>query len=169
MDEAGFNTAEEDESSTAPRAELDLDQFLPYRLSRLADSISQSLAEFYAKRYQINVAQWRVLAWLSHCDDLTAKKVCTYTNMDKARVSRAIQTLEDREIISRSPSLHDQRLHNLHLTEKGRELLSELIPEALDWEAEFVSPLSSSEYRDLFNMMRKLERQVDRMEQDVVA
>ena len=60
--------------------------------------------------------------------------------------------------------LHDQRLHNLHLTEKGRELLSELIPEALDWEAQFVSPLSSSEYRDLFNMMRKLERQVDRME-----
>lgn len=163
-DEAGLSKTEEmDKRLTTPRAELDLDQFLPYRLSRLADTISQSLAEFYAKRYQINVAQWRVLAWLSHCDDLTAKKICAYTNMDKARVSRAIQTLEDRGFISRSLSPHDQRLHNLHLTEKGRETLSDLIPEAQDWEATLVTPLSASEYRDLFNVMRKLERQVDRM------
>ncbi|WP_447554404.1 MarR family winged helix-turn-helix transcriptional regulator [Vreelandella sp. EE22] len=163
-DEAGsFKAEETDENSTIPRAELDLDQFLPYRLGRLADSISQSLADFYATRYQINVAQWRVLAWLSHCDDLTAKKICAYTNMDKARVSRAIQALEDRGLIQRSPSSHDQRQHNLHLTEKGRETLSKLIPEAQDWEAKLVTPLSASEYRDLFNLMRKLERQVDRM------
>lgn len=142
---------------------LDLNQFLPYQLNRLADRISQALEKLYAETYQLNIAQWRVLAWLSHCDDLTAKKVCVYTNMDKARVSRAIQTLEDRGLISRSPSQLDQRLHNLQLTESGQALLNDLLPEAKAWEADLVSTLSVGEYRDLLDTMRKLERQLEKV------
>lgn len=165
MDEAKLEARDPggEGAASAPRAELDLNQFLPYRLNRLADQISQSLAELYAERYQLNVAQWRVLAWLSHCDDLTAKKVCAYTNMDKARVSRAIQALEERGLISRTPSPKDQRLHDLHLTEAGQALLAELVPEAQAWEAELVATLSAGEYRDLLNVMRKLERQLERI------
>ncbi|OEY66041.1 MarR family transcriptional regulator [Marinobacter sp. X15-166B] len=163
-DDAGTIKADDqDESAAVPQAELDLDQFLPYRLNRLADSISQAMADFYAQRYQINIAQWRILAWLSHSDDLTAKKICTYTNMDKARVSRALQALEERGLLDRFPSSHDQRQHHLTLTGKGRKVLAKLIPEAQDWEAKLVASLSASEYRDLFNLMRKLERQVERI------
>ncbi len=146
-----------------PKPELDLNQFLPYRLNRLADRISDELERMYAQRYELNVAQWRVLAWLSHCDDLTAKKVCTYTNMDKARVSRAVQALVDRGLVSRTPSARDQRVHDLHLTRDGAELLARLIPEAQDWEAELVATLSAGEYRDLLNAMGKLERQLERI------
>ncbi|MDR5861981.1 MarR family winged helix-turn-helix transcriptional regulator [Halomonas campisalis] len=145
------------------KQELDLNQFLPYRLNSLADRISQALAKLYEERYQLNIAQWRVLAWLSHCDELTAKKICAYTNMDKARVSRAVQALETRGLISRTPSPHDQRLHDLHLTPAGRTLLAELIPEAQAWEAELVATLTAGEYRDLLNVMRKLERQLERI------
>ncbi|MCC5901947.1 MAG: winged helix-turn-helix transcriptional regulator [Halomonas sp.] len=153
----------ETSSVSSARAELDLNQFLPYQLNRLADRISQALEKLYADSYQLNIAQWRVLAWLSHCDDLTAKKVCHYTNMDKARVSRAVQALEDRGLISRTPSQQDQRLHNLQLTEAGQALLAELVPEAQAWEADLVSTLSVGEYRDLLNTMRKLERQLERI------
>jgi DNA-binding MarR family transcriptional regulator len=165
MEEAGPSggQGEGGQASPSPKAELDLNQFLPYRLNRLADQISQALAELYAERYQLNVAQWRVLAWLSHCDELTAKKICAYTNMDKARVSRAIQALEERGLITRTPSPRDQRLHDLHLTEAGQALLAELVPEAQAWEAELVATLSAGEYRDLLNVMRKLERQLERI------
>ncbi|AQU84115.1 MULTISPECIES: MarR family winged helix-turn-helix transcriptional regulator [unclassified Halomonas] len=161
--EGGLKADGEASSVSSARAELDLNQFLPYQLNRLADRISQALEKLYADSYQLNIAQWRVLAWLSHCDDLTAKKVCHYTNMDKARVSRAIQALEDRGLISRTPSQQDQRLHNLQLTEAGQALLTELVPEAQSWEADLVSTLSVGEYRDLLNTMRKLERQLERI------
>jgi DNA-binding MarR family transcriptional regulator len=156
---------EGDESLAEPstKPELDLNQFLPYRLNSLADRISQALAELYEERYQINIAQWRVLAWLSHCDELTAKKICAYTNMDKARVSRAIQALEERGLVSRTPSPTDQRLQDLHLTAAGQALLAKLIPEAQAWEAELVATLNAGEYRDLLNVMRKLERQLERI------
>lgn len=145
------------------KPEIDLNQFLPYRLNKLADRISDELERMYSQRYGLNVAQWRVLSWLSHCDDLTAKKICAYTNMDKARVSRAIQALEDRGLIKRSPSPHDQRVHDLHLTQDGGRLLEGLIPDAHSWESELVSTLSASEYRDLLNAMSKLERQLERI------
>lgn len=145
------------------KPELDLNQFLPYRINRLADRISDELSRMYAERYSLNVAQWRVLAWLSHCDELTAKNICDYTNMDKARVSRAVQSLEERGLISRTPSPRDQRLHDLRLTSDGQALLAKLIPEAQAWEASLVATLTAGEYRDLLNAMRKLERQLERI------
>nr|WP_297403513.1 MarR family winged helix-turn-helix transcriptional regulator [uncultured Marinobacter sp.] len=144
------------------RPEIDLNQFLPYRLNRLADCISDKLSQLYAEKYGLNVAQWRVLAWLSHGDNLTAKAICVHTNMDKVRVSRAIQSLEERKLLVRSPSPGDQRLQVLNLSDAGQKLLAKLIPQAQAWEAELVGVLTSGEHRDLFNIMGKLERQLER-------
>ncbi|QEM80137.1 MarR family winged helix-turn-helix transcriptional regulator [Halomonas binhaiensis] len=153
------------EPSSNAKPELNLEQFLPYRLNSLADRASQALAREYAERHQLNVAQWRVLAWLSYLDELTAKQICQATRMDKARISRAVQSLEDRGLIRRTPSSRDQRVHDLCLTEAGKVLLATLIPEARQWESDLVATLSVGEYRDLLNLMDKLERQLDRLEQ----
>lgn len=146
------------------RPELDLGQFLPYRLNSLADRISQALSRIYGERFGITIAEWRVLAWLSHREALTAKQIGEHTRMDKAKVSRAIQALEGRTLIRRTQSAQDQRVHYLHLTQEGEALLGELIPQAHTWEAELVATLSSGEYRDLLNTMGKLERQLARLE-----
>lgn len=146
------------------RPELDLTQFLPYRLNHLADRISQGLSTIYSERFGISIPEWRVLAWISHKEVLTAKQICDFTSMDKARVSRAVQSLEGRELISRTPSSSDQRMQYLRLTGDGEALLSELIPAAHAWEAEVVASLSAAEFRDLFNVIGKLERQLERIE-----
>ncbi|GGX99027.1 transcriptional regulator [Litchfieldella qijiaojingensis] len=161
---AASDKGEADDHSRPAKPELDLNQFLPYRLNSLADRISQALSRIYDQRFAINVAEWRVLAWLSHRDVLTAKQICEFTRMDKARVSRAVQSLEERELISRTQSTSDQRVHYLHLTLAGEELLGKLIPEAHAWETELVSTLTAGEYRDLLNTMSKLERQLERLE-----
>lgn len=152
------------QQSAQTEGKLDLDRFLPYRLNYLAERISAELAEFYQQRYSLTVAQWRVLAWLSHSDVLTAKQIRDATNMDKARVSRAVQALVERGLINRSPSNHDQRHHDLHLTHEGHVLLAKLIPEAQAWEAELVANLTAGEHEQLMRLITKLERQLDRLE-----
>ncbi|MCC5858843.1 MAG: winged helix-turn-helix transcriptional regulator [Ectothiorhodospiraceae bacterium] len=147
------------------RPELDLNQFLPYRLSNLADRVSQGLSTIYSARFGISIPEWRVLAWISHKDVLTAKQISEFTRMDKARVSRAVNALERRGLISRTPSDDDQRVQFLRLTGQGETLLAELIPEAHAWEARVVATLSAAEYRDLFNIIAKLERQLTRIDQ----
>lgn len=141
----------------APDTTFDLNQFLPYRLNRLADQVSEQLAHLYESSYSLTIAQWRVLAWLNQCGVLTAKQIRDATRMDKARVSRAVQVLVDRQLISRSPDQQDQRAHHLRLTEAGCALLNQLLPEAQAWEASLLSALSGAERGALLKAMAKLE------------
>src|SRR5690606_40667922 len=52
-----------DDPSTAatapPHAVLDLEHFLPYRLSVLSNRVSQTIADFYVERFGLAVTEWR--------------------------------------------------------------------------------------------------------------
>ena len=56
-------------------AALDLDQFLPYRLSVLTNRISRGLAALYSERFDISVTEWRVIAVLGRYPGLSANNV----------------------------------------------------------------------------------------------
>ena len=56
-------------------ASLDLEHFLPYRLSVLSNRISQAIAARYARRFGIGVTEWRVVAVLGRYPDLSAGEV----------------------------------------------------------------------------------------------
>src|SRR5689334_21266821 len=45
----------------APKQVLELENFLPYRLSVLAQIVSESLHDLYAQPYGLTVTQWRVM------------------------------------------------------------------------------------------------------------
>lgn len=144
----------------ATSAQLDLETFLPYRLNRLADRISDELAQLYEQQYDITVAQWRVLAWLSHRQPLTAVQIRHATHMDKARVSRAVKGLSERGLVGSRPATTDQRHHELTLTPTGVTLVGELIPQARAWEAGWLSTLSAAEQKQLWHLLSRLEERL---------
>ncbi len=152
------------ENDTLAGTELRLEGFLPYRLSNLAERISQALSLIYAEQFDLTIAQWRILAWLQQEGTLTAKRICQLTAMDKARVSRAVSQLLSRTLIQRRRDSEDQRTLWLSLAPAGQALLDEVIPRALDWEAQLVTILSAAEYRDLFRLLAKVETGLSRME-----
>src|SRR3546814_15814352 len=52
-------------AGTAPsHAVLDLERFLPYRLSVLSNRVSQTIADFYVERLGLAVTEWRVIGGL---------------------------------------------------------------------------------------------------------
>ncbi|MET0550795.1 MAG: helix-turn-helix domain-containing protein, partial [Xanthomonas sp.] len=72
---------------------LDLERFLPYRISVLSNRISQEIARLYAGRFGLNVTEWRLLAVLGRFPDLSATELAERTAMDKVAVSRAVASL----------------------------------------------------------------------------
>ncbi|TQE99142.1 MAG: MarR family transcriptional regulator [Spiribacter salinus] len=148
------------------KAELDLSQFLPYRFNHLAERISEVLSRIYEQQFGIGIAEWRILAWLSFRDMLTAKQISEYAHMDKARISRAVHRLENRGTLYRTTSEEDRRVQFLRLTSEGEVLVGDLIPVAHSWEAQLLEALTAKEYRDLFMIMGKLERQLKFIEAD---
>lgn len=146
------------------RLDLELGQFLPYRINLLSKRISDALSVIYTEEFAITVAQWRVLLWLNTYDTLYAKDLVAYTYMDKTQISRLLVQLEDRGLVSRQTDSKDMRSQQLFLTEEGKGLLDKAIPRAIHWEEQLIASLETADYQCLLKAIEKLEKQLDRLE-----
>lgn len=135
---------------------LELDQFLPYRLSVLSNQVSRGIAATYASRFGLSVTAWRVMAVVGRYPGLTATTVTERTAMDKVAVSRAIKGLVDQGLVRRRAQQHDGRAQALSLSAKGTRVYQTVVPAALAYEAELLKQLSASERRQLSAIIDKL-------------
>ena len=135
---------------------LELEQFLPYRLSVLSNTVSQAIAREYESRFQLSVTEWRVLAVLGRYDAIAAREVAQRTAMDKVAVSRAVAALMKDGRVRRGTAEHDKRQSVLRLTEKGWKVYDEVAPLALEHERRLLSYLDADEQRWLSRILEKL-------------
>jgi DNA-binding MarR family transcriptional regulator len=140
---------------------LDLDRFLPYRLSVLSNKVSDAIARLYSERFGLSIAEWRVMAVLGQTPGLSAGEVARRTAMDKVQVSRAVAALAGTRRVQRDGDETDGRVTRLSLTPKGRAIYDEIVPLALHLEAVFLAALTPAEHKMLDGLMEKLDRQVD--------
>ena len=138
-------------------AALDLDQFLPYRLSVLTNRISRGLAALYSERFDISVTEWRVIAVLGRYPGLSANNVAERTAMDKVAVSRAVARLLERDLLLREMHDSDRRRSVLELSEAGYAVYDVIVPLALDYQRNVLAPLDADERAQLAALMAKLE------------
>ncbi len=137
-------------------AVLELEYFLPYRLSVLSNRISQTIADIYADRFDIGVTQWRVIAVLGRYPGLSANGVAERTAMDKVAVSRAVASLLLRGLLERKTHDDDRRRSVLALSDEGRAVYDEVAPLALEYEHKLLAPLDTHERDELDRLLHKL-------------
>ena len=135
-----------------------LDDFLPYQVSVLADTLSRSLARVYSQRFGITIPEWRVLVQLNNESPLTAQEVAYRTSMEKPRVSRALVRLNKSGLIERSQHCSDRRVALLALSRLGKKRVAEIIPYALAWQEKLRSTVGSDELQTLLDTSRKVTR-----------
>ncbi len=140
---------------------LDLDHFLPYRLSVLSNKVSDAIARLYSERFDLSTAEWRVMAVIGQTPGLSARDVALRTAMDKVQVSRAVAALVGTRRLQRDGDETDGRVTRLSLTAKGHAIYDEIVPLALHLEAVFLAALTPAERDTLDGLMDKLSRQVN--------
>ena len=140
---------------------LDLDHFVPYRLSVLSNRVSDAIARHYSERFGLSIPEWRVMAVLGQTPGLSASEVAARTAMDKVQVSRAVASLLRAKRIARVGDEKDGRVTRLSLTKQGTAIYDEIVPLALHLEAVFLAALTPAERTTLATLMDKLARQVN--------
>ena len=143
-----------------PRPEvpaLQLGDFVPFRLNRLAAEVSEHLAGIYRERFGIDVPEWRVMATVGPERGCTAQYIAHSTRMHKTRVSRAISHLEERGLMTRVTSCADRREMELQLTKAGRRMYAELVPLALERENALLACMSKEELHAFTGALDRLE------------
>lgn len=135
---------------------LELEKFLPYRLSVLAQLLSASLHDLYAKPFGLSVTEWRVMAALGRFAPLAASEVGKRIVMDKVAVSRAVANLMRRGLVERTTDPEDRRRASLRLSQGGHEMHARIIPLALGYETRLCRALSPEEQESLNQLCDRL-------------
>lgn len=138
------------------RTRLDLDRFVPYRLSVLTNRVSHAIARHYSQRFSLSIPEWRVMAVLGQTPGLSARQVAERTAMDKVQVSRAVQSLLAARRLTRIAHARDGRVAHLSLSARGQAIYNEVVPLALGLEEQFLSVLSAGEREAFDALLTKL-------------
>lgn len=138
------------------RAVLELETFLPYRLSVLSNTVSQAIAQIYEERFGLSVTEWRAMAVLGRYSGISAREVAMRTAMDKVAVSRAVARLMEKGLIERDTAEHDRRQSVLQLSTEGWAIYDQVAPLALEHEQRLLAHLDADEKRWLARILDKL-------------
>ena len=136
---------------------LELDAYLPYRLSVASNAVSGLIARAYQDRFRLTIPQWRLICVLAEDGGMTQGQIVARTVMDKVTVSRAAQGLLKRRLVTRAEHQADGRSHVLALSHEGASLHAEIAPLALAYEAALIAGLSPDEVALLKRLLARLQ------------
>jgi DNA-binding MarR family transcriptional regulator len=137
-----------------PRFELD--EFLPYRLTVAAERLSLAFSRSYSKAFGLSNPEWRILAHLTQTGEVSVRDIQKRVGLEKSKVSRAATRLETAGYLTKAMNPEDRRLIKLELTEKGWDLMSELIPMAIAHQKKLLARLGN-DLDPLISTLRRLE------------
>ena len=135
---------------------LELEAFLPYRLSVLSNRVSQAIARIYAERFDLSITEWRLMAVLGRYPGLTAGELVERTAMDKVAVSRAVAGLMASGRVERGSDERDRRRVPLKLSDAGHAVYAQVAPLALEYERGLLAGLGEDERAQLTALIDRL-------------
>ena len=143
---------------------LELELFLPYRLSVLANRVSRAFARLYEARFDLKLPEWRVMAVLGRRPGITASEVTDMTAMDKVAISRALSRLQAMGRVIAQEDEGDRRRQLLTLSEKGIEIYRQIVPLAKRIEADLIAELPVEDRAVLDRLLNRLMGAAERID-----
>ncbi|MFJ3908407.1 DNA-binding MarR family transcriptional regulator [Streptomyces sp. 2132.2] len=128
---------------------------LGYWIRRLSDEVHGRFERELAA-HDVTVAQWAVLITVHRGDAVTTREVGRYINVDAGAVSRLVDRLVAKDLMTREPDPASRRSLRLTLTPAGRELVPRLAEIADANDAHFFSALEPGRREQLEGWVRRL-------------
>lgn len=145
---------------------LDLEHFLPYRLSVLANRISHGFGRLYEEKFDLKLPEWRVMAVLGRRPGITAREVAEFTAMDKVAISRAVARMMQMGRVAAEVDSSDGRRQKLSLSEAGLVIYREIIPMAKRIEAALTEGISAGDRAVLDKLLTLLTAAAEDIDHD---
>jgi len=136
---------------------LDLENFVPYRISILATLIRRALSEIYRDDPGLTEPEWKVLTTIAHKGPLPSGDIGLHMTLDRMAISRALAGLIKLKLVARSPLEHDRRMTEVKLSTHGAHVFDALAREAAAMEEVILKPLNSAEVVDFLRLINKIE------------
>ena len=128
------------------------------RMLRVTQKVERDLG-VRLRHWGLNNAQFDVLAQVGAAEGLTQQELADRLLVTKGNVAQLVARLEGRGLISRRPQ---GRTNRLYLTEEGRRAFDRAVPAHEALVDEHLCALSKEEQQTFHELLRKLDRSLDR-------
>lgn len=134
--------------------------YLLYLLAAVSDRAS---AEFHAhaRAAGLRVPEWRVLACLTDEDGAMVTRLARLSLMEQSRLTRIIDQMADRGLVTRRSDPQDRRRVRVFLTESGGALARGLREDAKAHEARILDRLTAEDAVRIKTLLSALLDQLD--------
>jgi len=130
-------------------------EMLPYLLSRVSARTNQLWVR-QLRDHGLTIGRWQVLNVLSTYDGSRIGTIADLSGGEQPAVSRVIDQMERDGLVKRRPSLNDSRAVEVWITQRGREIYAELMPEAKAFVARMLRTLSDTESKQMNDLLERL-------------
>ncbi len=133
----------------------ELKQHLGFWLRFVSNHVSHAFArKLLAKG--VTVPEWVVMREMFDDEEISPGVLAERIGMTRGGVSKLVNRLVKKKLISRRGRSDDRRFQTIALTATGRRLIPQLAALADENDEEYFHPLSSGERAALLSMMKKL-------------
>ncbi len=132
-----------------------LEDHVGYWLRFVSNHVSHAFARKLLKE-GITVSEWVALRCLYDLKECSQNELAQAMGMTKAPVSRILDRLAAKKLVSRSTSAADGRARLIRLTEEGHAIVPGLARLADDNDNEFFTCLNKKEQAAIVSLMRKV-------------
>jgi len=146
---------------------IELETFLPYRLSVLANVTSTAIAAAYEDRFGLTIPEWRVIAVLTRYPGMSAREVAEKTRMDAVAVSRAVNRLLRAGRLRRAVAQDDRRRSVLQVSAAGAAVYRDVAPLALEFERSLLESLAPGDRAVLARVLGVLTEKAELLSADM--
>lgn len=138
-----------------PEAKHGLYASTGYWVTRLARAMESDLERRLAL-LGVPRASWAVLCAIAFDGKSTPSALSSFIGIDGAAVTRHVDRVVERGLVSRERDSQDRRCINLMMTAKGKSLVRKLAAESTATNEQFLACLTASEARALRETIRKM-------------
>ncbi|MCU1398840.1 MAG: MarR family transcriptional regulator [Acidimicrobiales bacterium] len=138
-----------------PRPTEVLEGHIGYLLAKLG-ALSSSRMDAELAPYGINRMQFGLLKILAAVGPGSQQALSGDLGMPPSRMVALVDDLEDQGFVARERSSSDRRVNEIRLTREGRAVLDRVNKVAVRWQDELLADLSSSEQKQLVELLRRV-------------
>lgn len=130
--------------------------WLSFRANFIAHHYNQPIYEWIAKAYGLSAPEHIVLYAVGLKEGITADDVAASSARPKNTLSRAVNALVARRLLTRVQDKSDRRRMHLYLTRQGRRIVDQTVPALVEHEAAMTGALTLAEQSTLHQLLTKI-------------
>lgn len=117
--------------------------------------------KFAKANYPITPEQFTVLTAILDHDGLYQRQIGELTLKDRPNITRIINILEEKGLVTRTPDINKRKVIKINITENGKNAYNMVLPTVVEHWQNIIEGISDEELQNCLNILNKVKSNLE--------